>query len=298
MRIAKPNSLIALVAACALSVAFQGGGNRRAEGGGEEAAEDWTSSFLAVWSLDEATDATRLNASTASCGTDCDLSDNNGVAQDTTNFIEGAASAYFETGAVDYLECTRETCDELTFIQPISFGCWAGDDQAQGNNGRVIHNEDNTGNGWSLFHLRFGSPNYNYNCNVGDGQTNGDTGSGDEELNHVVCTYANDADDEINLYFNGEVDATPATTTDNTAITVSEGDFSISDNSGAWDWYGSIDECFVIDVELTASQVCRICSCGIDGSECSCSGSTYVDAGRNASHCGECTMTDCDALGP
>jgi hypothetical protein len=68
-------------------------------------------------------------------------------------------------------------------------------------------------------------------------------------------------------------------------------------------WFGDLDEIGIInDTALTAQQVCRWCSCGIRGEQCSCNGAAYVSKGRNATACNSCdgglATIACNAAAP
>jgi len=65
---------------------------------------------------------------------------------------------------------------------------------------------------------------------------------------------------------------------------------------GTSGFQGQIDELFITPNVYTAQQVCRVCSCGIRGEQCTCSGTTFTSTGRNASACGSCALpADCSA---
>lgn len=52
---------------------------------------------------------------------------------------------------------------------------------------------------------------------------------------------------------------------------------------------------------LDAEARCKWCSCGWNGTLCSCFAddpTVYVSTGRNATNCGSCTLPDCNATGP
>ncbi len=66
--------------------------------------------------------------------------------------------------------------------------------------------------------------------------------------------------------------------------------FNISDHASDGGFDGELDECFVAAGALTAAEVCRICSCGVDGSLCACDPADprrYAAAGtgRNGTAC-------------
>ena len=61
---------------------------------------------------------------------------------------------------------------------------------------------------------------------------------------------------------------------------------------------GQFDECFVANTAFSDAAICRICSCGLRGEQCSCSGASYASKGRNATHCGNCVLPACNAATP
>lgn len=104
-------------------------------------------------------------------------------------------------------------------------------------------------------------------------------------------------------------------------------DFTISGPGATVDMEGQLDEAFVITQTLAASEICRVCSCGIQGTACECDTGTpanykacTVDAdcqdfsaagrcdttsgtcqGRNHATdpgCGGCTLPACNAAAP
>jgi len=50
------------------------------------------------------------------------------------------------------------------------------------------------------------------------------------------------------------------------------------------------DEVAVFDVALTEEELCQICSCWLDGSNCTRLGTHWVDTGYNRSNCGNCKL--------
>src|SRR5262249_14713463 len=62
---------------------------------------------------------------------------------------------------------------------------------------------------------------------------------------------------------------------------------------------GQVDEAWCAATGLSDLAICRICSCGVRGEQCTCSGTSYTSTGRNASACGSCTLpADCSAVTP
>jgi Concanavalin A-like lectin/glucanases superfamily len=64
-------------------------------------------------------------------------------------------------------------------------------------------------------------------------------------------------------------------------------------------WQGQFDEAACFGNALSAEAICRICSCGIRGEQCTCSGTSFASTGRNATLCGSCALpADCSAGTP
>jgi len=77
--------------------------------------------------------------------------------------------------------------------------------------------------------------------------------------------------------------------------------FTLSAAFGGYAWDGQLDECFVTARVLAAAEICRVCSCGIDGTLCTCDAGTpasYTNTGRNAGQCGACALPACNAPPP
>jgi len=104
---------------------------------------------------------------------------------------------------------------------------------------------------------------------------------------HVVGTMLSAG--TVKLYVNGAQVASAAM---GTAV-ARNGQLFFGDNDK---FNGLLDECFVTGQELSAPFVCRICSCGIRGEQCTCAGPTFLSTGRNATVCGTCALpSDCTA---
>lgn len=261
------------------------------------AATDWTGSFVAVW-LFEDSDDLGVNEVGTTCGTDCDMAENGTPLQSTTagQFMEGAGS--LDLGPIDnddFLSCVPSTCDELDVAagENITFGCWNKTDQEAAN----AYTNYRSGFSDKFYFIQIQSFQAKWTCGIGD-DTDTVQASGTEDLaeagdpiSHVVCSFDN-VGDVIQLYYNG---ATDGSATQQDAVSGTIGSTSIG-SAGA-DFDGQLDECFYIKDLLTAPEICRICSCGIDGSRCTCDGTSYVDAGDNT-YCGSCTSTDCNAAAP
>jgi hypothetical protein len=272
---------------------------------GAAAAEDWSASFVAWWAFEESAGSAALANDSTSCGTagtDCDLTDSGTVGRDTTNYQEGSQSATFASS--DYFSCQDSTCDELDAIgsgESLTFGCWwrSGNDSTQ----QIIDNWDGSGGGRGGYKADRDSNNDRATCYVRDTNseynilTQNNSMPADDSWIHYVCQMTDDGTGSFRTYINGEENSNLTTTTPE--IGADGEDFFLGSQNGSTPFMlGELDECFVIFDYLTAAEVCRVCSCQIDGSLCTCDGTSYNDAGRNSSDCGSCTLPDCNAAAP
>jgi len=262
-------------------------------------APDWTPYFLSVWRMDEAS-GNRLNDTATTCGASCDLTDNNTVPSNNAH-REGAKSALlnWSTTTNEYFSCTDATCGGTTNLdggtRDWSVGCWARNIDVGGTNTvqqimRKRGAADTQG-----YWLRTDETNSRLDFMIRDQQWFSANSSWpiDGTWRHAVMTYSTGGNGGKG-YINATVNGTKATTVDvgdNTAA------FEISWDTGPEVFDGNLDECFVIALELSATDVCRICSCGIDGSQCHGYDDTYTDTGYNA-QCGSCTLPAFSTQGP
>jgi hypothetical protein len=70
---------------------------------------------------------------------------------------------------------------------------------------------------------------------------------------------------------------------------------NISSHASDGRWDGELDECFVAAGALTAAEVCRICSCGVDGTLCACDAAepTRYATGGTGRNTTDCTARVC-----
>lgn len=289
--------------------------------------QDWTSGFIAVWSMDEGTSSVRQSNSLASCGADCDLTPV-AVDQDTSDKIEGAASAQL-TSALGSTNATSLQCDanndasdgvdnctDLNVTSGnLSWGGWyinpllteaVAANRGPGENALQLMGSYGTGNdeGYVLSRGQ-GFTVTVFRCTVDDisntiqawhsaGFNVVDPGYV-TEWRFIVCVYDASADTVKTYYLYNDF---VGTTTSADSLTASGDNFimgsTATDSESTW----QVDESFVTDKALTNADLCRICSCGIDGRNCSCSiadTTNYASAGLNASYCGSCTLPDCNS---
>jgi len=290
---------------------------------------DWTSSFI-YWDLDEAS-GTRVNSGGV-CGTDCDLSDNNTVTQDTTNEVEGTAGASFASANNEYLSCTHATCgasNELGFASSGGTGgdltifAWVRPTADADMSIMTKFNADG-------YRMRRVATNDLFSCTI-DGTSTASLTAGNNtlpinETHHVACRF-NDTANTLDVFVDGAEDTTNADPTP-ADINVETGrQFEISENSVS-QVNGMIDGAGAINDVLTDQELCRICSIHVDGSLGLCDQSTPANykacstdadcrptgnttavcdttngtcSGRNATgtpNCGGCTLPACNAAAP
>jgi hypothetical protein len=279
---------------------------RGSAGAGGDPAADWSASFIAWWSLDEASGTRIANGSTScgSAGSDCDLADNATVTNDTTNKQEGTASASFASTNSEYLDCADGTCNELDMTgsgESFTWGCWwrSGSDVSQ----MLLDNYDEVGGSKGGYNMERLTVSDRGLCEVRDQNsiynllTAIDSMPADDGWVHVACQVTDNGTGSFSTFIDGELSTNlPAVTPE----TAPDGeDFFLGTQDAATIFMdGELDECFVIDDLLTEAEVCRVCSCQVDGSLCTCNGTSYDDDGRNSTECGSCTLPDCDAAAP
>ena len=297
---------------------------------------NWSSDFISIWSMDEGTSSDRASNSSASCGSDCDLTPV-AVDQNTSSYQEGSASVEL-TSASGSLNATNLQCDadnddsdsldnctDLNITDSsISWGGWvhlnsvlthAGSKGPGDNVLQLMGSYDggSNDNGYSINHINSGYTSVWY-CTLDGSQVTatvvGASGAFDVEdygwftaWRYIVCTYDKSTDD-LKLYWLYTYDSTykgmysETTSSVADAPTASGENFLIGTTQSDELQSYRLDELFVADIALTATDICRMCSCGIDGSRCKCSPSdpsTYTDSGDNSDYCGSCTLPNCNS---
>lgn len=267
---------------------------------------DWTSSFVAIWDCEEDTGATRQNRTGTSCAPDCDLADNqtNDVIKDTTNFVIGTASCSFNSGGFSGLTNSADT--ELFPGTTLSWGCFA---RATADTiFMVFLSGHGTGTqGGDNYRAARSSAADRAATRMGTGvlgtgtDANGTDNAWDntQDWHHVGGVF-DDSADTLQTYFDGATSGSAATVTAMATASSGQGStFKLSfGNDGSQVFTGMLDECFVYSGVLDATDWCKMCSCGIDGSLCTCAGASYNTSGRNTTDCGSCTLPDCNASTP
>lgn len=274
-----------------------------AGGGGPESCTDYsTSSSLIAWWDMETANARVATGGTCASGSNCDLTDNNTVTLNTTDFQEALGSADFEKDNSEYLSCADATCGELNTDAAFTVMAWVILNTSPAVTANFVSDLTSAGG----FVLRT-TASENFECRAaGPGTNKTETSGGTITLGtfaHLSCSYDEAGDDEVKVYIDGVIDCSGSCNVMDDAG-ASTADFTISLGHTTLGWDGEMDEVSVWDVQLTAPEICYVCSCGIENGE-SCTGnagdvpgSGGGSAGRNVAECGSCTMANCDATAP
>lgn len=256
-------------------------------------APNWTTNMVAVWNLDEGT-GNRADATGNGHTLDAVLATMPG--NDTGQKMQGVASMLQQgTGGM------RRGPDNALAAPtpPFSWGCWVRptDTSSGGEDQTFIGSYDFNIGGFYLSWVDAANGYRSRACKgFGVCQTAGIASTGvDNTFSHVV---GNILTDRLQLVVNG---------TQRDADQIATGFFT--PDTGDWfyvgqgeqdtrKFLGQVDECFLFQGTLAITSSCRICSCGIDGSLCVCSGTTYTSNGRNAASCGTCTLPACNKATP
>lgn len=243
-----------------------------------EPAESWYPSVDMVFNFEESA------APYASSGFTSSVNFAGGASTDTTNFMQGSGSLAITTAG-------SNAGDTVNIGSDMTMGCWYRPTGYNFGNQFLLFG-DNGGGGTITAALRLTSGGLLDCSNVASSYTA--TSTSVATLNtwtHLVCR-SDSGTNKIEAFVN-------ATNEGNVTGTMNLGlrDLAINHRSNALlRGAGSLDECFVKDGALTDAQICHICSCGIDGSLCTCDSGTYTEKGRNATYCGSCTLpTTCGA---
>lgn len=266
---------------------------------GATALSDWTPYFLVKYTFESGT----INPSpnTGYCGTTCDVACGSGGTHDGTNFVQGAfslglASATPQTCATYSFQASVQPPPNSGFDAPVTWGCWIRPTLNDADM-TLIDGSVGSAHGWKLDRQM---ANHNYRCYFGSGS--GTVGppiiqlsaaNNSAPLNtfaHVVCR-SDAIAQRADIFVNGasQANSTPALT----AAARKPGWF-MSLGPGFGDAYvdAAYDECFVYNGALRNVDVCRVCSCGIDGARCTRTGTAFTVVGDNATRCGSCTLPD------
>jgi hypothetical protein len=252
-------------------------------GAGAEAT-DWTDATAEAWLFDAEPWAAEISG-------DCDPAETGTVALDATNVMQGSAAASFAESSDLIVDCSgvRDGGDGATtfWVRPgadatarvvwwtvdnslaVAIGQFAGPGMAP----EII--TDNTLNATSS--ASYASAEFTFAC------VSYDSAGGEATL------YRGEPDGT----WSGDVTTDSGTQTARAAVDPGN-DLRIG-HSASLGLVGQLDELTWWGTELTESQCRRIYACGLDGSLCTCSGSTYTSTGRQADATG---LPDCDAAAP
>src|SRR5262249_7990532 len=170
-----------------------------------------------------------------------------------------------------------------TIVSPISVGCW---NKSTSSGAFIMHDWQSFAGQFQLQRTSGGGFNFfsRDSSAISRDATSPNSWPG-TAWHHVVGTMKSGT--FIRLYVDGGQVASTAMPT----ATVRDVPFYLGENSS---WSGLLDECFFANLELAAASVCRICSCGLRGELCTCTGTAYASTGRNATSCNSCTLpADC-----
>jgi len=248
------------------------------------AAPNWTTSFTAVWLMEESS-GTRTNAQGT---TTRNLSEVGGTsASNTTYFQQGAAS--LQSAPATSLQSTDTALVNLGTASSIAWTCMAWARPQSTATGRLIQNAAGGTGGW---YLDFITSNTSFQAGAGGTTTApsyriGSTSVTVGTWNHVGVANHNGTGQPCNIWLNGKL----SQGSDTCAFNVPPGSqpFVIG-GQGVNSFDGQLDEAACINAVLPDADLCRICSCGIDGARCSCTGTAWNVTGRNAASCGSCTL--------
>jgi hypothetical protein len=262
---------------------------------------NWASLMEGVWYLEEGTTSTRV--SSGFCTTSCGLTRTGNVTNNSTQLRQGSYSNIFD-GTGDYISCTDANCGAVlntASTMSISYGCWVRPSGNPANTTITIMDHLTSNAGYRLqatgdVLALTASIQCTINSTSATKATDGnDLSTWQGQWQHFVCSF-DDTANTLTAYSNASSSATAAPTSIGSAIV----DFSIGGTAALNNTAGNIDECFVYrGTALSSASVCRICSCGIDGSLCTYNPSTneWINKGRN-NLCNNCTMPSNATLAP
>ena len=257
-----------------------GGGPAGGGGATGTPAPSWMASMLAAWMLDEASGTRPNNRG----NTACDLVLGNGaLANNTTQKREGVAS--LEATASNYI---ATGCFPVARIAaPFTCVAWARPTTPTGTV-QVLKND----NGTMGFDLQYNVTTTQYLFVGYVPAADTITASVTSPLNTWTHLAVTQSTTTSALYVAGALAGSKAR-----AYTAQDGNFEVSAQFSYF--LGEVDEVACATAALSATSICRICSCQIDGSQCTCSGTAFATKGRNTTDCGACPLpADCTAAAP
>jgi len=239
--------------------------------------------LLAAWMLDEAAGAARVNWQGT---TSRNMLERGGtLANNTTQKMEGAASVEATSGI--YLSSTDTTLRTLT--PPFTCGFWARS-TGTGNQNALYGSVQGCCGGFVMY---YGGDEI-WRATLQDAAFGGVTVTAPSAIAPNVWAHLAlvvNAGSSA-LFENG---ASVATQTFTYVVPASSSEFAVTGSAAGHFAPGEIDELWCYTGALSAPGVCRICSCGVRGEQCTCNGAAYTSNGRNATACGSCVLPACNA---
>jgi len=252
---------------------------------------DCTGSFVSWWNMDQGDSATRTNDVGTTCGSDCNLINNVSVLQDTSNYVEGSASADFQRADSDHLNCNAVStvCEELWIGPDVTFGGWV---RPEAENVQYNIADYESATKGHILQARGDVAGDPFRLGIADGsdlvEVDGTTDFAADTWYYVVGR-ANSTTDTITINVNGSDEN--STTQQDMATYASNPIYS---HSGGNALEGQLDSQWVYDGVLTEAWIAHFGACEPDGSDCLCSGATYTDEGKVDANCtGVGTPYDC-----
>jgi len=230
--------------------------------------------------LDEAGTNARVNAQGT---TAANLTPNVSISNDTVNKMEGAAAASF---TADSQVMTGGAGAITAFTTAMTLGCWQRSTRS-GTNERSLSLYDSGGGLGILFdHAASGIYNVFIDTSGSGGIQVATAVVAANTWHHVVTKFSAGT---ATVYLDG-VSANTGAAAGQVGPLAGTSSVLIGNGHGVGAFWGQVDECWVTASALPDAAVCRICSCGLDGSLCSCAGSAFAATGRNATFCNSCAL--------
>lgn len=232
---------------------------------------NWAASMLGAWMLDEASGPRyNIQGNTAR-----NLNETNGPWGNISDHIEGTAAINPSWGGR-----TLVTTDPAlaNMAPPFTCGFWV---KLGFDSDRPLESVTGSTSGFSIIaHI------WNWNWSSPGGTANLQTNTPAGSWSHAAWKMSGGV---LQSYINGQ----PATNVTGTYVPNAGTTFVVAPNINS-----PMDEVWCAGAALANTSICRICSCGIKGEQCTCSGTTYTSSGRNAAYCGSCTLPACNTPTP
>lgn len=246
-----------------------------------------------------------LSGGTSLCGfpgCDCDLTNNNSATGDESNKVIGERSIAYVAASNQSLTCDMATdCNEFNLGQSGASLTYMG-------HVRTTIDADSTfitksGSTLHQFEMGFAASGDALVCSVKNtgGTSIDDVGPSTFTTNDFhfgACVFDNGAN-TIQAYFDGAFTGSPGSIV--TDLQGGNGVFGTGYDGTAGDLTGNTNLVVVHAAAVSATDLCRACSCGWTGVGCQCfepDPTVYVDEGVNDTLCGNCVLPACNKAGP